>query len=66
MRDALKKYRETLLQIGAQHPAWSATPNDKLVQIFNDVTALARESVGAIGLNDDEEADWCSKEVSNA
>lgn len=49
--------------IGAQHPAWSANPNDQLVRIFNDVTELAREAVGAKGKSDDQKADWCSREL---
>lgn len=52
-------YRFTLLKIGAQHPAWSSNPDDKLVQIFNLVLATAREAVGAQGADDDAKADWC-------
>lgn len=55
--------RHTLLLIGAQHPAWSSNPDDQLVRIFNEVTALAREELGAEGDNDDQKADWCSDEA---
>jgi hypothetical protein len=55
--------REALLMIGAQHPAWSTRPNDQLVRIFNDVTELAREAVGARGKSDDQKADWCSRQL---
>jgi hypothetical protein len=55
-------YRKVLLLIGSQHPAWSSDPNDKLVQIFNAVTAQAREAVEAQGKTDDAKADWCSAE----
>jgi hypothetical protein len=55
--------REALLTIGAQHPAWSANPNDNLVRIFNEVTKLARKTVGARGRSDDQKADWCSREL---
>jgi hypothetical protein len=54
-------YRKTLLLIGCQTPAWSSNPNDKLVQIFNDITASARESVGAVGADDIAKAEWCSQ-----
>ena len=57
------EYRKALLQIGAQHPAWSKDKDDRLVKIFNDVTRTARESVGAIGVDDDEKADWCSTQL---
>lgn len=58
-----EKYRITLLAIGAQHPAWSSNSDDKLVHIFNSITANARQVLGAIGKDDDEKADWCSKEL---
>jgi hypothetical protein len=61
-----EKYRKTLLKIGAQHPAWNANPNDNLVRIFNTVTAMAREAVGAVGENDDAKADWCEREADDA
>jgi hypothetical protein len=51
----------TLLSIGAQHPAWSSNPDDKLVSLFNQITAKARNSVNAVGMDDDEKAEWCSK-----
>ncbi len=57
------EFRKTLLLIGAQHPAWSANPNDNLVRIFNAVTAQAREAVCAVGKDDDEKADWCAAEA---
>jgi hypothetical protein len=57
------KYRMALLHIGAQHPAWSARKDDKLVAIFNRVTAEAREAVGAIGADDDAKADWCANAI---
>lgn len=59
-------YRKTLLLIGAQHPAWDTNPEDKLVRIFNAVTAQAREAVGAIGADDDAKADWCEIEAERA
>lgn len=55
------KFRTALLQIGAQHPAWSSNPDDKLVQIFNAVLSIAREAVEAVGQDDDAKADWCEK-----
>jgi len=55
--------RKALLMIGAQHPAWSSKPNDQLVRIFNQVTELAREAVNAKGKDDDQKADWCSREL---
>jgi hypothetical protein len=58
-----QKYRIALLSIGAQHPAWSTRPDDKLVAIFNGITSNARSAVGAIGNDDDEKADWCSAEL---
>lgn len=58
----MTKERKALLHIGAQHPAWSSDPDDKLVRIFNDVTKHAREAVGAKGKTDDQKADWCSRE----
>lgn len=57
---SLSSYKRTLLCIGAQHPAWSANKDDKLVQIFNEVTKAARDAVGAIGRDEDERADWCA------
>lgn len=59
LRD-MNKYRKTLESIGAQHPAWSSNKDDKLVLIFNDITAMAREAVNAVGRDDDEKADWCA------
>lgn len=56
----INKLRQALLQIGSQHPAWSSNPNDKLVDIFNQVTATARKAVGAVGAGDDAKADWCA------
>lgn len=56
-------HRKALLLIGAQHPAWSADADDKLVRIFNQLTAQAREAVGAVGANEDKKADWCSREA---
>ena len=58
-----KKRKKALLRIGAQHPAWSVNPDDKLVFIFNEVTALAREAVGAVGKDEDQKADWCTKQI---
>lgn len=58
-----EKYRIALLSIGAQHPAFSTNSDDNLVRIFNSITANARLALGAIGNNDDEKADWCSKEL---
>lgn len=58
-----KMYRMALLQIGAQHPAYSRVPDDNLVRIFNDVTALARLAVGAVGDDDDAKANWCSSQA---
>ncbi len=60
---AQKDYRQVLLRIGAQHPAWSSNSEDKLVRIFNEVTATAREAVGAQGADDDAKADWCTNET---
>jgi hypothetical protein len=59
----MKLKRKALLFIGAQHPAWSANPEDKLVKVFNDMTALAREALRAEGADDDAKADWCSKQL---
>jgi hypothetical protein len=58
-----EKYREALLQIGAEHPAWSKNPDDVLVKLFNRVTRIARDAVNAKGYDDDAKADWCSNEL---
>lgn len=58
--------REALLAIGAQHPAWSANPDDNLVRIFNDVTKQARDAVGAKGATEEQKADWCSQELEGS
>lgn len=55
----MDNHRKALLEIGAQHPAWSSTPSP-LVELFNRVTADARNAAGAVGDNDDAKADWCS------
>ncbi|RDJ34935.1 MAG: hypothetical protein DWQ19_08865 [Crenarchaeota archaeon] len=55
-------YRKALLLIGSQHPAWSSK-DDNLVRIFNELTAHAREAVGAVGINDDMKAEWCANEL---
>ena len=59
-------YRQTLLLIGAQHPASSSNPDDKLVQIFNQLTTLARAALGAVGDDEDDKADWCSAQAEAA
>lgn len=58
------EHRLTLCLIGAQHPAWSSDPDDKLVRIFNEVTDLARTAIGAVGADDDAKADWCGAEAA--
>ena len=57
-------YRTTLLRIGSQTPAWAKDPHDHLVRIFNTVTAIAREAVGAQGQGEHEKADWCSDQLT--
>jgi len=57
--------RKALLEIGAQHPAWSSNPDDALVRIFNAVISKAREAVGAEGDTDDQKADWCSQQMED-
>lgn len=61
MNNQQEMARQRLLSIGAQHPA---TPlDDPLVRLFNELTANARLAVGAIGNDEDEKADWCSREI---
>lgn len=63
MTETERKYRLALLHIGSQHPAWSADPNSILVKLFNRVVADARKAVGAVGEDEDTQADWCADEV---